>query len=50
MSAKKRDLAGAWAWQKKDGGDICPLVAVTLAHHLWLSEVALAAEPTIAFL
>lgn len=30
-SAKKRDLSDAWAWARKSGGDICPLVAVTLA-------------------
>lgn len=30
-SAKKRDLADAWAWARKSGGDISPLVSVTLA-------------------
>lgn len=34
-SAKKRDLAGAWAWHRRDSGDICPLVAVTLARFVW---------------
>jgi len=32
-TASRRTLAGAWAWQRKAGGDITPLVAETLA--LW---------------
>jgi hypothetical protein len=31
-SARKRVLADAWAWARRTGGDISPLVAVTLAH------------------
>jgi hypothetical protein len=31
-SARKRVLADAWAWTRRTGGDISPLVAVTLAH------------------
>lgn len=31
--AKKRSLNDAWAWARKSGGDISPLVAVTLALH-----------------
>jgi phage terminase large subunit-like protein len=30
-SARKRVLGDAWAWARKSGGDICPLVAATLA-------------------
>jgi hypothetical protein len=30
-SARKRSLGDAWAWARKTGGDISPLVAVTLA-------------------
>jgi hypothetical protein len=30
-SARKRVLGDAWAWARKTGGDISPLVAVTLA-------------------
>jgi hypothetical protein len=30
-AARKRTLGDAWAWARKSGGDICPLVAVTLA-------------------
>lgn len=32
-SGKKRDLMDAWAWDRRDGGDITQLVAVTLALH-----------------
>ena len=32
--ARKRELEGAWALARKSG-DICPLVAAVLAHHLW---------------
>jgi phage terminase large subunit-like protein len=32
-AARKRPLGDAWAWARKTGGDISPLVAVTLA--LW---------------
>ncbi len=32
-AAKTRDLSDAWAWARKSGGDISPLVAVTLAAH-----------------
>lgn len=38
--ARKRTLADAWAWARKVGTDVSPLVAVTLAH--W--GVALAGE------
>jgi len=31
-SARRRVLADAWAWTRRTGGDISPLVAVTLAH------------------
>ena len=31
-AARKRPLGDAWAWARKTGGDISPLVAVTLAH------------------
>lgn len=31
--ATSRELADAWAWDLKGSGDICPLVAVTLAAH-----------------
>lgn len=31
LAAKKRTLGDAWAWDRKDGTDISPLVAVTLA-------------------
>lgn len=30
-AAKRRDVSDAWAWARKSGGDISPLVAVTLA-------------------
>ena len=30
-AARKRALGDAWAWARKSGGDISPLVAVTLA-------------------
>jgi phage terminase large subunit-like protein len=30
-AARKRSLGDAWAWARKSGGDISPLVAVTLA-------------------
>jgi phage terminase large subunit-like protein len=33
MAARKRPLGDAWAWARKTGGDISPLVAVTLAHY-----------------
>lgn len=32
-SAKRRSLGDAWAWARKSGGDISPLVAATLASH-----------------
>lgn len=32
-SAKTRPLSDAWAWSRKDGGDITPLEVVTLARH-----------------
>jgi len=32
-AARKRPLGDAWAWARKTGGDICPLVAVTLARY-----------------
>lgn len=32
-SGRKRDLMDAWAWDRRDGGDITQLVAVTLALH-----------------
>ena len=31
-SARKRVIADAWGWARRSGGDISPLVAVTLAH------------------
>jgi hypothetical protein len=31
-AARKRVLGDAWAWARRSGGDISPLVAVTLAH------------------
>jgi hypothetical protein len=31
-AARKRVLGDAWAWARKTGGDISPLVAVTLSH------------------
>lgn len=31
-AARKRILGDAWAWARKSGGDISPLVAVTLSH------------------
>lgn len=31
-SAKKRNLGDRWAWARKSGGDISPLVATSLAH------------------
>lgn len=34
-AAARRPLAGAWAWDRRESlGDITPLVAVTLAHHV----------------
>jgi phage terminase large subunit-like protein len=32
-AARKRVLGDAWAWARKTGGDISPLVATTLAHY-----------------
>jgi hypothetical protein len=32
FAARKRPLGDAWAWARKTGGDISPLVSVTLAH------------------
>lgn len=32
-AARKRVLGDAWAWARKSGGDISPLVAATLAHY-----------------
>jgi hypothetical protein len=32
-SARKRVLADAWAWARRSGGDVSPLVAVTLARY-----------------
>lgn len=32
-AAKTRDLSDAWGWARKSGGDISPLVAITLARH-----------------
>lgn len=32
-AAKTRSLGDAWAWARRSGGDISPLVAVTLAAH-----------------
>jgi len=32
FAARKRPLGDAWAWARKTGGDISPLVAVTLSH------------------
>jgi hypothetical protein len=31
--AARRPLGDAWAWSRKSGGDISPLVAATLALH-----------------
>ena len=44
-AARKRPLGDAWAWARKTGGDISPLVAVTLAH--WGLVKAGAGEPQI---
>jgi phage terminase large subunit-like protein len=33
FAARKRPMGDAWAWARKTGGDISPLVAVTLAHY-----------------
>jgi phage terminase large subunit-like protein len=33
FAARKRPLGDAWAWARKTGGDISPLVAVTLSHY-----------------
>lgn len=33
LAARKRPLGDAWAWARKAGGDISPLVAVTLARY-----------------
>jgi hypothetical protein len=32
-AARKRVLGDAWAWARRIGGDVCPLVAVTLARY-----------------
>jgi hypothetical protein len=32
-AARKRPLGEAWAWARRQGGDICSLVAVTLARY-----------------
>jgi terminase large subunit-like protein len=37
-SARKRPLGDAWAWARKAGGDVSPLVAVTLARWGVVSE------------
>lgn len=38
--ARKRNLAAAWAWDRRDSTvDLTPLVAVTLAHWAWLTSL-----------
>jgi len=32
-AAVRRSLGDAWAWARKTGGDISPLVSVSLAHY-----------------
>lgn len=45
-SAAKRSIGDSWAWARKAAaGDICPLVAATLA--LWGAENVAEAEPSI---
>lgn len=48
-SARKRELAGAWAWHRRDSGDICPLVAVTLARGLFSRANAESSIPLMAY-
>jgi hypothetical protein len=48
-SARKRELAGAWAWHRRDSGDICPLVAVTLARHVFATRVLTGSAPVFAY-
>lgn len=48
LSAKKRPLEGAWALARK-AGDICPLVAVTLARHVWSTIPDDPPFPNVAF-
>ena len=45
LAARRRVLGDAWAWDRKDGTDISPLAAVTLAKHGL--DVALAARRDI---
>ncbi|HEY2301391.1 MAG TPA: hypothetical protein VGH66_05840, partial [Acidimicrobiales bacterium] len=33
FAARKRPLGDAWAWVRKTGADVSPLVSVTLAHY-----------------
>jgi hypothetical protein len=44
-AARKRALGDAWAWARKVGGDVSPLVAVTLAR--WGLVKAGRGEPQI---
>jgi phage terminase large subunit-like protein len=44
-SARRRVMGDAWAWARRQGGDISPLVAVTLAH--WALVKAGQGEPQI---
>ena len=46
--ATKRELAGAWAWSRKEG-DITPLVAVTLAKFTHATRVMTGSAPTFAY-
>jgi hypothetical protein len=43
--ASRRRLGDAWAWQRRQGADICPLVAATVG--LWVLE-GVEAEPAAA--
>nr|QOL00334.1 hypothetical protein [uncultured organism] len=38
-AALKRPLGDAWAWSRKTAGDICPLVAVTIARYVLTSHI-----------
>jgi hypothetical protein len=46
--ATKRELAGAWAWSKKEG-DITPLVALTLAKFTFATRVLTGSSPVFAY-
>lgn len=42
----RRRLGDAWAWQRREGADICPLVAATVG--LWVLEGSEAVPPSTA--